>query len=138
MRRRLLRPGEQSISPLLLPIALAAAAPLTLYAVEMVQLHREAGPNGAFYLGVAATALAVPCVALVAGLRAPGWRLPAWVAGLTLLTLCAASLAAPSGAAAMGIGWALLGCVTAVGFVAAAEWEHRRTPRPAELQLAAG
>lgn len=124
-RRSLLRPGRQGISPLLVPVALVGAAPLTLYATRMLDLHTDGVADDGFYLGIAATALAVPCVGLVAGLRADGYRLPLWTAGLTLAVLCLGSLTQSSGVASMPTPWALAGVVGGAAFVALGEWERR-------------
>jgi hypothetical protein len=75
----------------------------------------------------------VPLLALVAGLRAPGWRLPLWVTGGTLALLVGAGAAAdPAAPAAPPAGWAIAGLVAAVAFVGMGEWEasrRARTPR---------
>lgn len=126
-RRSLVRPGPAGLSPLLVPMALVAAAPLALYATRMLGLHEASGPDGAFYLGIAVTALFVPLLGLVAGLRAGGARLALWSTGLTLAVLCGASLVWSGATAAMPVWAAALGIVGAVAFVAAGEWERRRT-----------
>lgn len=131
-RRSLLRPGRVGLSPLLLPMALVAAAPLALYATRMVELHEASGPDGAFYLGIAVTALSVPLIGLVAGLRAGGARLALWSTGLTLAVLCAASLVHPDAAAAMPAWAATLGVVSGFAFVAVGEWERRRAQRDSD------
>jgi hypothetical protein len=131
-RRTVLRLGAEGLSPLLVPMALVAAAPLSLYAARMLALHRAAGEDGAFYLGIAATAVTVPLVALVAGLRAPGHRLPLWVAGVTLAVLCAGSLAYPGASVAMPQWAAWLGVLGAAAFVWVGEWERRGLRRAAQ------
>lgn len=125
-RRSLLRTGRAGLSPLLVPMALVAAAPLALYATRMVELHEASGPGDAFYLGIAVTTLSVPLVGLVAGLRAGGARLALWTTGLTLAVLCGASLVHSDAAAAMPPWAATLGVVGGVAFVAVGEWERRR------------
>ena len=140
VRRAVWRPGTGGISPILVPFALLMAAPCTLYAVQMVDRQAEAGPDGPFFLGIATTALAVPLVALVAGLRAPGWRLPLWVAGGMLFLLAGSSAAAdPAPSAAPPTGWAAAGVIAAVAFVALGEWEaHRLARGPQSSAAAAG
>lgn len=126
-RRAVWRPGAGGISPVLVPLALVMAAPCTLYAIDMVNRQQEAGPDGPFYLGIAATALAVPLVGLVAGLRAPGWRLPLWVTGGMLAMLVGSGAAAdPAAPAAPPTAWAFAGLVAAAAFVGLGEWEARR------------
>jgi hypothetical protein len=126
-RGAILRRGDVGISPLLVPMALIGAAPLAVYAARMIDMHESTGSDDAFYLGIAVTALAVPLVGLVAGLRAAGHRLPLWTAGATLVVLCAASLVETEARAAMP-GWAAaLGIAGGAAFVAVGEWEFRRT-----------
>jgi hypothetical protein len=99
---------------------------LRLYATRMLSLYDASGPDGAFHLGIAVTALFVPLLGLVAGLRAEGSRLALWSTGLTLAVLCGASLAWSGAAAAMPVWAAALGLLGAIAFVAAGEWERRR------------
>jgi hypothetical protein len=129
-RRTLFRPGGDGISPVLVPFALALAAPCTLYAIQMTDRQQEVGLDGPFYLGIASTALAVPLLALVAGLRAPGWRLPLWAAGGTLALLVGTGVPAdPAAPASPAVPWALAGLVAAIAFVAVGEWEAARLAR---------
>ena len=130
-RRAVWRPGAVGISPVLVPLALLIAAPCTLYAIDLVDRAEVAGPDGSFHLGIAATALAVPLVGLVAGLRAPGWRLPLWVTGALLALLAGSGAAAdPAASAAPPTAWAWAGLVAAVVFVGLGEWEAQRIARP--------
>ena len=132
-RRAVWRAGQEGISPVLVPFALLMAAPCTLYAIEMFDRARELGPDGPFLLGIGLTALSVPLLGLVAGLRAPGWRLPLWATGGTLALLVGSGAAAdPAAPAAPPAGWAIAGLVAAVAFVGLGEWEaarRARTPR---------
>jgi hypothetical protein len=129
-RRAAWRPGAEGMSPLLIPFALLLAAPCTLYAVQMVHRFREGGPEAPFLLGIATTALAVPLVALAAGLRAPGWRLPLWAAGGLLFVLVGSGVAAsPAAPASPPPGWAAAGLLAAIAFVALGEWEAARPAR---------
>ncbi|CCG03043.1 membrane protein of unknown function [Blastococcus saxobsidens DD2] len=128
--RAVWRPGADGISPVLVPFALLLAAPCTLYAIEMTNLQAQAGSGGTFYTAIAATALAVPLVGLVAGLRAPGWRLPLWVTGGMLFLLVGSGAAAdPAAPASPPTGWILAGLVAAVAFVGLGEWEAQRLAR---------
>ena len=131
-RRAVWRPGPDGISPVLVPFALLLAAPCALYTVQMVERQQELGPDGPYYLGIAATAFAVPLVGLVAGLRAEGWRLPLWVTGGMLVVLVGAGAAAePAAPASPSAGWTFAGLAAAVAFVALGEWEAQRRPRAA-------
>ncbi len=125
-RRSVFRSGRDGVSVLLLPLSLAAAAPLTLYTVDLDQLARQVGNDGPFYTGAAATALAVPLVGLAASLRARGFRLPGWTAAVMLASLGVGSLLAAGDPGALP-GWgAVLALVGAVLYAAATEWEKRR------------
>ena len=129
-RRAVWRTGAWGISPVLVPLALLLAAPCTLYAIDMVDLQLEVGTDGPFYMAIASTALAVPLVGLVAGLRAPGWRLPLWVTGGMLFLLVGSGAAAePAASAAPASPWTLAGLVAAVAFVGLGEWEAQRIAR---------
>lgn len=129
-RRAVWRPGSEGISPVLVPFALLLAAPCTLYAVQMVNRQQQVGAAGPFFTATAATALSVPLVALMAGLRAPGWRLPLWVTGAMLFLLVGAGAAAePVAPAAPPAGWTLAGLIAAVAFVGLGEWEAHRLDR---------
>jgi hypothetical protein len=131
-RKAVWRPGADGISPVLVPFALVLAAPCTLYAIRLIGRARELGPDGPFLIGIAMTALAVPLVGLVAGLRAPGWRLPLWVTGGMLVILAGAGAAAdPAATASPSVGWTFAGLAAAVTFVALGEWEAQRRPRAA-------
>lgn len=144
-RRAAWRAGPDGISPVLVPFALLLAAPCTLYAIQMTNRQQEVGLDGPFYLGIAITALAVPLLALVAGLRAPGWRLPLWATGGTLALLVGVGVPAdPAAPASPTVPWALAGLVAAIAFVAVGEWEatrparrSARVARPAESAPAA-
>lgn len=132
------RPSRPGFSPVLVPFALLMAAPLTVYAVEMIDRYQAAGPDGPFYPGIANTALAVPLLGLVAGLRAPGWRLPLWVTGAMLVLLSSAGAAAipgPPPASPPGA-WPYLGLLAGIAFVVAGEWEDHRTRRVATVDNA--
>ncbi|HZI96005.1 MAG TPA: hypothetical protein VFD41_00615 [Actinomycetales bacterium] len=129
-RSALFRPGHGGISPVLVPMALVAAAPLALYSARITaELPDTTGPDGVFYTGIAALALTIPFVAFVAGVRAPGSRLPLWSAGISLVVLCGASLVATEAASAMPAWAAVTGVVGGALFVAAGEWEQRRAQR---------
>jgi hypothetical protein len=140
-RRTVWRPGADGISPVLVPFALLLAAPCTLYAIEMVDRYTASGPDGPFLIGIASTAVAVPLVGLVAGLRAPGYRLPLWVTGGMLALLVGSGAAAdPAASASPPVGWALAGLVAAVAFVALGEWEagrRSRSPRAEDAERSA-
>ncbi|MDP9430257.1 MAG: hypothetical protein M3Q47_15985 [Actinomycetota bacterium] len=128
-RRAVCRPGAGGISPVLVPLALLIAVPCTLYAIDMVDRQQHAGPAGTFYLGIAATALAVPLVGLVAGLRAPGWRLPLWVTGGMLALLAGTGAAAdPAAPAVPPTAWAFAGLVAAAPFVGLGSWRAGAGP----------
>ncbi|CAN5899212.1 hypothetical protein BH20ACT6_BH20ACT6_16060 [soil metagenome] len=127
-RRTLLRAGPAGPSPLLLPFALVAAAPLTIYAFDVMDLY-VSPTEGPFYLGIAVTATAAPLVGLVASLRSGGMRLPTWSAGVMTASLGAGSLLWSSDPGAMPVWAALLTLAGSAGFVALGEWERARAAR---------
>jgi hypothetical protein len=136
-RRAVWRTGAEGISPVLVPFALLMAAPCTLYAIQLFDRSRELGLDGPFLNGIALTALSVPLVGLVAGLRAPGWRLPLWVTGGMLALFVGAGAAAdPPAPAAPPAGWAFAGLAAAVAFVALGEWEAARRSRTSRTVVA--
>lgn len=119
----------------LLAMTLLAAIPFFAYAVDQAELQRTLSPGephweGEHWADMAKVALAIPFVALVAALRAPGFRIPAWCAGAASALLGAASLVYPDQASSFGRGWGALALLGGLLFVGIAEWEARRVPSP--------
>jgi hypothetical protein len=129
-RERVLERGEGPSLPLL-ALAMAAAVPLTLYALDMAELQRTgpaADPHVAerHWSTMASLALSIWLVGAHAGLRTPGWRIPAWSAGLAAVLFGVASMAFPAYPGSVGSEWGLVSLLGGVVFVALAEWVHRR------------
>lgn len=133
-REQVVERGGPSI-PLLI-LAIAAAVPLTMYALDMTELQRTGLPSDTHveerhWSTMAATALSIWLVAAQAGLRTPGWRIPAWTAGLGAVVFGVASMVFPAYPGSVGTTWGLIAVLGAVVFVALAEWEARLERQPA-------
>jgi hypothetical protein len=136
-RERVRERGRPSIP--LLVLAIAAAVPLTMYALDMAELQRTGLPSDTHvaerhWSTMAALALSIWLVAAQAGLRTPGWRIPGWSAGLAAAVFGVASMVFPAYPGAVGTTWGLVALLGGVVFVALAEWIHRseseRQPAP--------
>ena len=130
-REQTVRRGAPSVP--LLVLAIAAAIPLTMYALDMTELQRT-GSSADTHVAerhwstMAAMALSIWLVAAQAGLRTPGWRIPAWSAGLAAAVFGVASMVFPAYPGSVGTTWGLTALVGGAVFVALAEWTHRREP----------
>lgn len=134
VRDRLFQPGNRPSAPLL-GLAVVAAVPLTLYAIEMAGLQRSGLPSDPHVVErhwstMAATALSIWLVGALAGLRTPGWRIPAWSAGLGAAVFGTASVVFPAYPGSVGATWGLVALISGAVFVAVGEWEARRERRP--------
>jgi hypothetical protein len=139
-REQVLERGQQPSVPLLV-LAIAAAVPLTMYAVDMAELQRTglAGdPHVAerHWSTMASLGLSIWLVAAQAGLRTPGWRIPAWSAGVAAALLGLASTVFPAYPGSVGTTWGLVALVGGVVFVGLAEWVHRRESQREVVRLA--
>jgi MFS family permease len=123
----------------LLVLAIAAAVPLTMYALDMAELQRTGLPSDTHveerhWSTMAAMALSIWLVAAQAGLRTPGWRIPAWSAGLAAAVFGVASIVFPAYPGSVGTTWGLVALLGGVVFVGLAESISRReTRQPAAL-----
>jgi MFS family permease len=123
----------------LLVLAIVAAVPLTMYALDMAELQRTGVSSDTHvaerhWSTMAAMALSIWLVAAQAGLRTPGWRIPAWSAGLAAAVFGVASLVFPAYPGSVGTTWGLIALLGGVVFVGLAEWVSRReTRQPAAL-----
>jgi hypothetical protein len=121
---------ESRPSWILLVLVLAAAVPLSIYALDNADLQRvdQTSEHAEFYHWVETSfyAIAILLVALLPALRPAAYRLPAWSAGIALVVLAAASLVFPGYASALDGPWAWGALVGGIIFVAVAEWERRR------------
>jgi hypothetical protein len=131
-RAEVFRTGRPSA--LLAVLTAAGAVPLVAFALSMAALQRN-GPAGDPHVDMdhwaAMTTMAIAIVATgaVASLRAPGWRLTGWTGGLALSFFGLASVVYPDHAGSAGSGWGLAAIVGGLVFVAATEWESRRSGR---------
>jgi hypothetical protein len=120
-------------SPLLLALAMLAAGPFGLYALETAERQRDGFPPVDFHAGLGswagltAMAVAIPLVALLAGIRTVGWRVPALSAASAGAVWGIASLLFPDRAGSEGRAWGLAAIVWALLFFLAARREARRT-----------
>lgn len=132
-RSQLLRRGD-GLSPILAPIALLAAVPLTSYGLAQAALQRGAAASDphaelAHYAGMTMVVLLIPLLGLLASLRTRGSRVPAWTSGVAAALLGLVWLMFPSYPFSGGTAWGTLLLVGGVAFVALLEWELRVTAR---------
>jgi hypothetical protein len=117
-------------SPILLVLVVAAAVPLSAYALSNAELQRidDISEHAEFFHWVETSfyAAAVLLLGLLAALRPAAYRLSAWTAGVALAVLGGASLALPSYASALDAPWAWAALGGSLLFLAVAEWERRR------------
>lgn len=138
-RERVLERGRPSVP--LLVLAIAAAVPLTMYALDMAELQRTGFPSDPHveerhWSTMAAMALSIWLVAAQAGLRTPGWRIPAWSAGLAAVVFGLSSIVFPGYPGAVGTTWGVAALLGGVVFVALAEWTSRRERQSQPATLA--
>jgi len=127
-------PPSGRASLVLLALVVAAAAPLTVYAIGQAELQRtdHTSAHAAFFHWVETSfhAFAVLGLGFLAALRPAGNRMAAWMAGLSLGVVGAASLLFPTHASSLPAPWAAAAVAGGVAFVAVAEWEARRWSGP--------
>ena len=118
-------------SPIMLGLLAVAAVPLVTYALGQAELQRtdQDSAHAAFFHWVETSfyAVAVLLLGLLGALWPSEFRLATWCAGLALAILGAASLVLGAHASAIGAPWSWAALVGGVAFVAAGEWEVRRT-----------
>jgi hypothetical protein len=121
-------------SPVLLILVVAAAVPLTAYALTNAELQRldSSSEHAEFYHWVETSfyAASILLVGLLAALRPAAFRFSAWSAGAALAVLGGGSLLLGSYASALDASWAWAALAGAIVFVTVAEWEFRRSTRP--------
>lgn len=136
-RRRLLAAGAGASKPLA-ALAVAAAVPVTVYAADMLDHARAAGPScflgqcaqGDRYAEAAALTIAMVAVALLAAARTPGWMLPAWSAGAAAVVFGGASLSLPGTISALSAVWAVAAVVWGCAVIAVAHAQRRSAAVP--------
>ncbi len=134
-------PGRKG-NAILYVLAVAAAAPLAVFALDMAKFQREGLPTDPHvemhhWTGMAAMAFGIVLVALLGALRTPGWRIPAWTAGLGAIVFGLASVVYPKYPGSAGTGWGWIAIAGGVVYLAVSEWEARRAATPAAPPSAA-
>jgi hypothetical protein len=129
-RARYLRP-ERRLSPILAAVAVAAAVPLTAYALSMAELQRlgvegDSHVDEHHWAQMAAMAITLALVGLLASLRMPGWLVPARCAALAAMVFGLASVVFPNYPGSAGATWGLVALIGGAVYLGAAELESRR------------
>jgi uncharacterized membrane protein (DUF485 family) len=131
-RAEFLRRGAGFSRPLV-AIAAVGGLPLVAYAIEMGRQAQDlvGPPHHVQRLAtMAAMAISIVLVGLLASLRSRGWRIPAWSAGIAAIAFGLVSVVYPDHPAAAGLGWGAVALAGGILFIAVAEREARRPPRP--------
>jgi hypothetical protein len=131
-RRELLAVGA-GMSTALVALSALAAGPAVVYANDMLNRARTAGPSCFFgqcvqgdrHAEAAALMIALLLVTLLASMRTPGWRLPARSAGTAAVVFAAASLLWPGEVGAISGAWAVATLAWGCAVVAVARPPHR-------------
>jgi hypothetical protein len=129
---------EEHSSPILAPLALAAAVPLLAYAWGQAELQRvdQTSEHAELFHWVETSFLAVAIVflGLLASLRPRAYRLSGRSAASVLAILAGASLFFQGYPSALEPGWAWAALAGSLAFLAVLEWESR-TKAPLVTQL---
>jgi hypothetical protein len=131
-RTALLKPEREGFSPVLLALTVLGAIPLVWYALTMAKLQRNGlslDPHvkmGHWAL-MGAMAIGIVLVGFLSSFKFRGWRISAWSAGAGAFLYGLVTVVYPHRAGAEGTGWALVALFGGLVFIAAAEWEARRT-----------
>ena len=130
-----LHPAREDILPsgqrpqlLLVGLAILAAIPLVMYALDQAALQRACAAAGDqhceefHFAGMAALALALPLVALGVSFRTRGWRIVAWLVGGAAVVFGLSGIVFPDGASSIGTTWGAVALATGVLFFGVALW----------------
>lgn len=123
-----------SFSPALLLVVIVGAIPLIGFALQMGAEARElqGPPHHVQRLStMSAMAIAILLTGVLAALRTPVWTIAARSAGSAAVVFGLASMAFPDHPGAAGRWWAGLAISGSALFIGVAEWEARRSVRPA-------
>ena len=126
------RRGSGLSRPLLAIAAVGGLASIA-YAIEMGRQAQDlvGPPHHVQRLAtMAAMAIAIVLVGVLASFRTRGWRIPAWSAGVAAVVFGVASVAYPNHPGAAGMAWGGATLAGGILFIAVAEREARRQPRP--------
>jgi hypothetical protein len=131
--------AERSLSAPLAILTLLGAIPLIWYSLTTSRLQRtgistDPHVKMGHWTIMTAMLLAILLVALLSSLKFSGWRITAWCAGAGAFTygLASAVFAKFPGTSvaypgSKGTGWGLVAMAGGLVFIAAAEWEARRS-----------
>jgi hypothetical protein len=84
--------------------------------------------HGGHWTAMAAWALGLVVLALLVGLRVPGFRLSGWSVGAAIAYYGVVSLATPDDASSAGLGFGLGAIIWGLTFIVSTEIERRRLP----------
>ena len=127
------RSGGAAPQPSLILAALVAVAlvPLVGYALGQAELQRtdHTSEHAAFFHWVETSfyAMAILLLGTLVAMKPAAFRLAAWMAGVALAIIGIGSLLLPTYASALPSPWGWAALLGGAIFVAAAEWESRRT-----------
>ena len=116
--------------PLLLAVALLAAIPLVMYAIDQAAIQRACVEGDQHcdefhYAGMAALAFALPLVAFVASFPVAGRRIVARLVGAAAAVWGLSGILFPDAISSIGTMWGAVTLAVGVLFVAVAEWGTR-------------
>lgn len=133
-----LHPAREDVIPkgrrpqmVMAALAILAAIPLFMYALDQAAIQRACPPAGDqhceefHFAGMAALAYALPLVALGASFLTRGWRIVAWLAGAASVVFGLSGLLFPDNLSSIGSSWGWVSIAGGVVFVALAEWVGR-------------
>lgn len=131
-RSALLRPEREGFSLVLLGLTALGAVPLISYALTVARLQRDGlsvDPHVSMghWALMASMAIGIVLVGFLSSFKFRGWRITAWSAGAAAFGYGLASAIYPHHAGSEGTGWAWVAMIGGLVFIAAAEWEARRT-----------
>ena len=136
--REAVAPSGRRPYPAMVAVAILAAVPLVVYALEKAALQRACPPTGNphcdefHFASVAALAFAFPLTALAASFQTPGWRVVAWLTGVGAILFGFSGVLLEDRTSSIGSTWGLVAIGGGVLFVAVAEWAGRGDTRLGE------
>lgn len=131
--RESVAPSGRRLYPPMLGLAILAAIPLVMYAIDQAALQRACPPSGDahcdefHFASMAALAFAFPLTALAASFRTPGWRVVAWLTGLGAILFGFSGVLLEDRASSIGSTWGIVSLAAGVVFVGVSEWGARAT-----------
>lgn len=130
-RRQGMRLGGRP-QPILVALALLAAIPLVMYALDQAAIQRACVEGDQHcdefhYAGMAAISYALPLVALVASFPVAGRRITARLVGAAAAVFGLSGILFPDSVSSIGTTWGAVALGGAVVFLAVAQWGGRDT-----------